>query len=146
MAILGFKKREGLFVELVRYFIVIFFLEVKTIVEVVAVTVLDPVTAEDAATQGQEVGIGALEAGELRIFSNNHSLFVIRKKIYPYHIIKSSWIFLAKDLANRRTDMFLLYGVDLLIGPEIVLGYFNFINKSAYGLRPFFCPSISPRI
>ena len=80
LAILGFKKREGLFVELVRYFIVIFFLEVKTIVEVVAVTVLDPVTAEDAATQGQEVGIGALEAGELRIFSNNHSLFFIRKK------------------------------------------------------------------
>ena len=37
--------------------------EEKTTVEVVAVTVLDPVTAEDAATQGQEAGIGALEAG-----------------------------------------------------------------------------------
>jgi len=35
----------------------------KTIVEVVVVTVLDPVTAEDAATQGQEAEIGALEAG-----------------------------------------------------------------------------------
>ena len=82
LAILGFKKREGLFVELVRYFIVIFFLEVKTIVEVVAVTVLDPVTAEDAATQGQEVGIGALEAGELRLFSNSHSLFVVIRNKY----------------------------------------------------------------
>jgi len=38
-------------------------LEEKTIVEVVAVTVLDPVTAEDAANQGREAGIDGLEAG-----------------------------------------------------------------------------------
>ncbi len=45
-----------------------FFLEVKTIVEVVVVTVLDPVTAEDAVTQGREAGTGALEAGIIGIF------------------------------------------------------------------------------
>ncbi len=57
-----------------------FVLGAKTIVEVVVVTVLDPVTAGDAATQGREAGIGALEAGELILFSNSPSLFVIRIK------------------------------------------------------------------
>ena len=34
------------------------------------------------------------------------------------------------------------FTVKILIGPEMVLGYFIFKNKSGYGLRLFFCPSI----
>ena len=44
--------------------------------EVVAVTVLDPVTAEDAANQGREAGIDGLEAGNIGIVFTEIHVFL----------------------------------------------------------------------
>ena len=60
-----------------------------------------------------------------------------------YPIIQSNKLFLsvAKDLANRPTDMVLLYSE---ASYRIWDGFrlFDFLkNKSVYGFRLFFCPS-----